>query len=345
MRLFIIATVLACLPGIAAAQEKIVIDPGHGQQDPGGTGNGLQEKNIVLDVSLRFRDLLNADSADTAGGGTWTVALTRTDDTFVSLSGRAAFANNQGADRFISIHSNAFGDPSANGTETFSFTNGSTGANLRNMIQDEMIKAWGLTNRGNKTANFAVLRETAMPAALHELAFITNSVDVQKLNSPEERQKAAAAHLFGLQRHYSIAPHLPGAAPDAGSVSGQVVDIAGPVEGALVTIGERQQSSDAEGRFSFDGLQPGSYTVQVDSAAHRPDVREVQVAAGQVAELVIELSPAGDGDGDGDDEDPDAEPEGGCSTAPGGGAPLGAALVLLALALVTRRRRSAAGSR
>ena len=186
---------LGALAAPAAAQKKIVIDPGHGGADPGGVGTGMQEKIVVLDTCKRFKALLDADTADNGGGGSWTTFLTRSDDTFVELSARASYANSKGADRFMSIHSNAFGDASANGTETFSYTGTGEGAALRNLVQDEMIKAWGLTNRGNKTANFAVLRETSMPAELHELAFITNSTDAQKLASEAERQKAAEAHL------------------------------------------------------------------------------------------------------------------------------------------------------
>lgn len=200
---------LALLPSLAAAQTRIVIDPGHGGTDPGGVGNGLQEKNIVLDVGTRFRNLLNADSADTRGGGNWTALMTRSTDVFVSLSGRAAYSNNQGAARFMSIHSNAFSNTTANGTETFSFAEGTTGAALRNLVQAEMIAAWGTTNRGNKTANFAVLRDTAAPAILHELAFITNAADAAKLGNATRRQQAAVAHLRGIQRHYGISPYLP----------------------------------------------------------------------------------------------------------------------------------------
>lgn len=211
----LVALGAALAPGAASAQTRIVIDPGHGGTDPGGVGNGLQEKNIVLDVSTRFRTLLNADSADTRGGGNWTALMTRSSDVFVSLSARAAYSNNQGANRFMSIHSNAFSNTSANGTETFSFSEGSTGAALRNLVQAEMIAAWGLTNRGNKTANFAVLRDTAAPAVLHELAFITNASDAAKLGSATERQKAAVAHLRAIQRHYGFSPYLPSLAAAA----------------------------------------------------------------------------------------------------------------------------------
>jgi N-acetylmuramoyl-L-alanine amidase len=156
---------LAFAPSVAEAQAvvKVVIDPGHGGTDPGGVGTGMQEKNVVLDVSKRFKTLLEADTADAAGGGKWTALLTRSTDVFVTLAGRSAYSNNNDADRFMSIHANAFGDASANGTETFSLAATGTGSQLRNLVQAEMITAWGLTNRGNKTANFAVLRDTAAP--------------------------------------------------------------------------------------------------------------------------------------------------------------------------------------
>jgi MYXO-CTERM domain-containing protein len=215
--LFVVAVLL---PSLAAAQRRIVIDPGHGGTDPGGVGSGLQEKNIVLDVGRRFKTLLDADTANTGRGGSWVALLTRNSDVFVSLTARAAFSNNQNAARFMSIHSNAFSSAAANGTETFSFAEGTTGAALRNLVQAEMIAAWGLTNRGNKTANFAVLRETAAPAVLHELAFITNATDAAKLRSATERQRAAVAHLRAIQRHFGIAPFVPALAATEPSEGG-----------------------------------------------------------------------------------------------------------------------------
>jgi MYXO-CTERM domain-containing protein len=205
----VLVVLVALIPSLAAAQTRIVIDPGHGGTDPGGTGTGLQEKTIVLNVAQRFKSLLDADTADTSGGGRWVALLTRNSDVFVSLAARAAFSNNQDADRFMSIHANAFSSASANGTETFAFSEGGQGAALRNLVQSEMLTAWGLTNRGNKTANFAVLRDTAAPAVLHELAFITNATDAAKLASATERQKAAVAHLRAIQRHFGITPFLP----------------------------------------------------------------------------------------------------------------------------------------
>jgi N-acetylmuramoyl-L-alanine amidase len=107
---------LALAPGLAQAQVKIVIDAGHGGTDPGGVGTGMQEKNVVLDVSKRFKALLDADTADEAGGGKWTALMTRSTDVFVTLAGRSAYSNNNDADRFMCIHANAFCNPSANAT-------------------------------------------------------------------------------------------------------------------------------------------------------------------------------------------------------------------------------------
>ena len=335
-RVALAALVLLALCAPASAQ-KIVIDPGHGGTDPGGVGNGLQEKNIVLDVGLRFRDLLNADTADTAGGGAWTVHMTRDDDTFVGLSARADYANSLGADRFLSIHSNAFSDPSANGTETFSYTNAGQGAALRNLVQEEMIAAWGLRDRGNKTANFAVLRETAMPAILHELAFITNAAEAAVLGSPEKRQDAAIAHLRGLQRHYGIAPYVPGevTTPAAGGVEGIVSGPGGPLAGVTVTLdGAAAATTGDDGTFAIEAVAAGEHVVAATAPGHRPADRTIAVGGGQIVPVDLFLEAEGDPGDPGDPADPDAS--GGCAAGGGGTAPL--ALVVALLALGRRRR-------
>jgi uncharacterized protein (TIGR03382 family) len=248
-----LALAAVMIPSVASAQRRIVIDPGHGGSDPGGTGNGLQEKNIVLDVATRFKSLLDTDTADTRGGGSWVALRTRTSDVFVSLSARAAYSNSQGADRFMSIHANAFTTASANGTETFSFSEGTTGAALRNLVQAEMIAAWGLTNRGNKTADFAVLRDTSAPAVLHELAFITNATDAAKLGSATERQKAAVAHLRAIQRHFGLSPYLPSLAAVAPADSAEAAEAAEAAEPAAAGAIEQDESSSAAGCSTSTG--------------------------------------------------------------------------------------------
>ena len=188
---------------------RICIDPGHGGWDPGALGFGFEEADIALDVSLQLATLLEADTLDESGGGAWDVMLTRDTDEYVSLYDRVSMANLWPADYFLSIHCNAFGDSAANGTETYSFAEGIEAAFLRDRIQERMIDAWGLADRGSKTASFYVLQATTMPATLSELGFITSPVDIQWLTSPAERQAAAIAHLFALQEHHGLEPHLP----------------------------------------------------------------------------------------------------------------------------------------
>lgn len=335
MRRLLVTLAVLIAPVIASAQVRVVIDAGHGGTDPGGVGTGMEEKVVVLDVSKRFKALLEADTADTSGGGKWTALLTRSNDTFVSLAARSAYSNNQDADRFMSIHANAFGDTSANGIETFSLADTGTGSQLRNLVQAEMVAAWGLTSRGNKTANFAVLRDTAAPAILHELAFITNPTDAAKLASTAEREKAAIAHLRALQRHYNLAPFIPGAPPqtEAGEIAGVVVNAAGPIAGATVALeGGASVLTDVDGAFVIAEAAAGSHMITASAAGHASKTVEVAVVASVRQEIEIELVPLRDGEPGGT-----GEASGSCSTGGGQGTAFG---LLLALAALRRRRRA-----
>lgn len=149
---------------------KIFIDPGHGAHDPGAVGKRSKEKDNVLKVGLRLKTLLEA-----AGH---TVKMSRSTDVFIPLSERAKLANTWGADYFVSLHDNA-ATSTVSGFETF-VHNGpvsSKTSEFRNAIHDAIIKSIGIKDRGKKRANFAVLRETKMPAVLIEYAFITNGSD------------------------------------------------------------------------------------------------------------------------------------------------------------------------
>lgn len=170
---------------------KIAIDPGHGGRDPGADGpSGLLEKDITLKVGLKVRALLESYG--------YTVVMTRTTDTYVSLQERCDIANNSGADLFVSIHNNSFSDPSANGTETFSYYSHDAGGQVARSIQSELVSALGLRNRGTKTSDFYVLRNTNMPAALTELAFISNPREEALLNTDDFQNKAAKAIVDGI---------------------------------------------------------------------------------------------------------------------------------------------------
>lgn len=165
---------------------KVFLDAGHGGKDPGALGNGLREKDINLSVALKIGNILKNHGVN--------VGYSRTTDVFVELQDRAIMANNFGADVFVSIHCNAFHDSSAQGVETYSYPGSMSGRNLAKAIQDSIIASGVYTkDRGIKTANYAVLRLTNMPAALVELAFITNPQDADILRNRQDDLALAVA--------------------------------------------------------------------------------------------------------------------------------------------------------
>lgn len=165
---------------------KIFIDPGHGAHDPGAVGKLSREKDNVLKVGLRLKQLLEA-----AGH---TVKMSRSNDVFISLGERARMANSWGADYFISLHNNS-ATAAATGFETFSYsgsTQKSTSA-FQSSIHRAIASSIGIVDRGQKRANFAVLRLTHMPAVLIEYAFISNYSDENILiNEVEKMAKLTA---------------------------------------------------------------------------------------------------------------------------------------------------------
>lgn len=150
----------------------------NGGKDPGALGNGLQEKDIALSVSLKLGEILKRHNVE--------VVYSRTTDVFLELSERTNLANKANADIFVSIHCNAAENVNGKGVETFSYPGSTKGTALAKCIQDSIIQNKVYTlNRGIKTANFAVLRQSNMPSALVELAFITNIDDSKILKDKQ----------------------------------------------------------------------------------------------------------------------------------------------------------------
>lgn len=207
----------------------IVIDPGHGGDDPGANNDhlGVNEKDNTLDLAKRLKQRLEPFG--------YKVTLTRDSDRFISLSERPAIANRHNADLFISIHFNAFGTPSVSGLETFTMTpvgdpssNSSritagarksypgNGENTWSTLAGYYIhtsltsKLGPVTDRGLKRARFIVLREAECPAVLIEGGFVTNPDEARKIKSPEYRQKMAEAITAGILRYQRTLDRLRG---------------------------------------------------------------------------------------------------------------------------------------
>ena len=167
---------------------KIFINPGHCVgADPGAVGNGLVEAEVALAIGKLVEKYLKAAGCETK--------LFQ----FDGLRAIANEANDWGADLFVSIHCNSAATAAANGTETFCWNGSAVGKKLARCIQNQIVETLPLANRGIKTANFAVLAYTNMPAVLVETAFIVNPYDAKLLkNNQDEFARAIARGVTDL---------------------------------------------------------------------------------------------------------------------------------------------------
>lgn len=143
---------------------KIVIDAGHGGYDNGASFKGRNEKTDTINLSFKVKSILEKHFID--------VFLTRSNDSFVSLENRAKYENDIKPNLFISIHRNDATSDTACGFEVFSLNSTGVGRTLSENINSEVKSLKIFVDRGCKTANFYVLRNTIAPAALCEVGFM-----------------------------------------------------------------------------------------------------------------------------------------------------------------------------
>ncbi|ANC76520.1 hypothetical protein ABE65_006780 [Fictibacillus phosphorivorans] len=173
--------------------KRIVIDPGHGGNDPGTSGksSGTQEASMTL-MSAR----LLATQLSNAGAK---VILTRSDNTYISLNKRVEISHF--ADAFVSLHYNSATDKSATGLLTFYY--GQKDLKLANSVNTGLVQAnTGLKGGNVRYGNFHVLRENKQPAVLVELGFLSNPFDELTVKSNSFQTKAATGITAGLAQYF-----------------------------------------------------------------------------------------------------------------------------------------------
>ncbi|MEK5107023.1 N-acetylmuramoyl-L-alanine amidase [Cytobacillus sp. FSL K6-0129] len=174
---------------------KIYIDPGHGGTDPGAVGNSLYEKILTLKIALKIKEYLE-EYEDVQ------IKMSRTGDQTRSLTYRTDDANAWGADVYVSPHINAGGGV---GYEDFVYPGvGQTTLAIQDAIHNEVIKATGFNDRGQKQKNLHVLRESHMPAILTENGFIDNSGDAAKLKQDSFIDDVARGHVNGIVKAFNL---------------------------------------------------------------------------------------------------------------------------------------------
>lgn len=179
----------------------VVIDPGHGGSDPGALGpSGVKEKDVNLAIAGKVAEILRQQGVNAllthAGEG-------------AGLVERAELANSNDAEVFVSIHSNSSTNSGMGGTATYTYAPAGTPLGLQrdsrlrlaSLLQEELVRALGLRDAGVFEENFSVLRNTSMPAALVEVAFLSNPAEEQLLTSPDFQNSAAQAIARAIVRY------------------------------------------------------------------------------------------------------------------------------------------------
>ena len=181
------------LPNIKQNKYLVVIDPGHGGNDPGAIGiGGIRETDVVLEVSNIVKKLLSEKGVKTR--------LTRINEVDLDLPPRVSFANKMDADIFVSIHANASRGKrrDINGLETF-YYRGWRGRLLAKRIQKQILRVSpGSPDRGVKQGRFYVIKNTKMPAVLVEIGFLTGRLDARRLEKTAHRKRLAFAITKGI---------------------------------------------------------------------------------------------------------------------------------------------------
>ena len=216
---------------------RIVIDPGHGGQDPGARAGGLSEAALALDIAHRLEERLSTQLG-------LEVVMTRRRNSYLPLEARTALANRVGADLFLSIHANASRNPETRGVETY-FLNLAVDPTAEITAARENVGAAGTMNDldgllhtiatnskidesrdfaetiqrallqklrrvdpdvpdlGVKQAPFVVLIGARMPSVLTEISFVTNQQDASLLSTGAYRDEIADALFDGIVRYQS----------------------------------------------------------------------------------------------------------------------------------------------
>lgn len=190
----------------------IAIDPGHGGKDGGATSSAgdVVEKEVTLAISMYLRDFLHQSGAF--------VVMTREEDKDLAspeadkarrrksedIRNRVKLVNESAPDFLISVHVNSIPSPKWSGAQTFYSPTFKKSEEASYLIQDEIKRVIGNTDRvPKKTDNVFLIREVTCPAVLVEVGFVSNTEEAKKLQTVEYQKAMANAIYQGILRQYS----------------------------------------------------------------------------------------------------------------------------------------------
>jgi len=181
--------------------KRIVIDPGHGWGDRGAVAGTACEADLMWDLARRLEGRMAATGME--------ALLSRGPTSCPEDRDRARFANDAGADLFLSLHTDANPSPFAQGIATYHFgtgngTTSNVGEALAGFIQRELVARTGMLDCGTHPKTWEILRLTRMPAVRIEAGYLSNAGDRARLLDPIFRDVLAEGILVAVKRLYLL---------------------------------------------------------------------------------------------------------------------------------------------
>jgi N-acetylmuramoyl-L-alanine amidase len=192
-KIFGLVAVLILVMSFASSNKKtIVIDVSHGGKDAGALVNGIEEKDIILDIAQRIQKLNKNQNTE--------IILTRDIDEFLSLSERTEKINEIKPDYVISLHANQVANENVNGIQIFLADNDQR-FDKSGELAIKLLQSFTFSNVEIKKGDFYILKNIDAPGALIELGFLSNAEDFQNLTTENGKQKLALSILNALNQN------------------------------------------------------------------------------------------------------------------------------------------------
>lgn len=217
MTVFLLAAMVvlsrqAAIYTMTARDEKekiVVIDVGHGGNDPGKVGvNQILEKDVNLEIALKLERVLKQSDL--------IVVMTRTTDCGLydenatnkkaqDMHRRIQFMEDQHADLVVSIHQNSFHDSSVCGPQCFYYANSESGQQVASILQNTLNQGLEIESPRQEKANdsYYILKKSAMPTVIVECGFLSNPEDAKKLSDDTYQEKLAFQIYLGIQKYFN----------------------------------------------------------------------------------------------------------------------------------------------
>ena len=261
---------------------KVMLDAGHGYNTAGKRSiDGMREYEFTRKVAAFASEMLS-------GYQNVTVYFAHSDSRDVPLQERTNAANRLNVDTYVSIHANAYGTTwnDANGIETYVYTtNHQETYQLAQKVQSNLVALTGLRNRGVKTANFHVLRETRMPAILCECGFMTNRNEAALMRTDSYQRNCAQAIVNGLAAQYHLtknqtAPTPPPTSTPTPPSNPTPLPKSGLFKVQAGAFSERSNADEHVRKLKADGFEAfifadGLYKVQAGAFSERKNAEDL----------------------------------------------------------------------